>query len=78
MEGVDLTFTDSALRALAEMAHKKKTGARGLRAMLEHLMLDVMFEAPRRADLKQIRVTRTMVEECALLTDNVAVSEKIA
>lgn len=78
MEGVDLTFTDTALRALAGMAHKKKTGARGLRAILEHLMLDVMFEAPRRADLKEIRVTRTMVEECALLVENAAVAEKIA
>ena len=75
MEGVDLTFTDSALRALAEMAHKKKTGARGLRAILEHLMLDVMFEAPRRTDLKQIRVTRSMVEGSALLLDSPAEAE---
>jgi len=77
MEGVDLTFTDSALRALAEMAHRKKTGARGLRAILEHLMLDVMYEAPRRTDIKQIKVTRTMVEECSLLAGTTAV-EKIA
>ncbi|MEI6970987.1 MAG: ATP-dependent Clp protease ATP-binding subunit ClpX [bacterium] len=78
MEGVDLTFTDSALRALAEKAHRKKTGARGLRAILEHLMLDVMFEAPRRSDLKQIRVTRSMVENSSLLAATTSGAEKIA
>jgi len=46
MEKVDLTFTDDALDALAEKARKKGTGARGLRAALESVMLDVMFDVP--------------------------------
>lgn len=46
MEGIELEFTDDALEALAELACKKGTGARGLRALLENLMLDVMYLAP--------------------------------
>ncbi|MDX9981979.1 MAG: AAA family ATPase, partial [Lentisphaeria bacterium] len=46
MEKVELTFTDDALEALAEKARKKGTGARGLRAALESVMLDVMFDVP--------------------------------
>ena len=61
MEGLDLTFTDSALRELAREAAKKQTGARGLRSIVEHIMLDVMFEAPRLARKGSIRVTREMV-----------------
>ncbi|NLG35247.1 MAG: AAA domain-containing protein, partial [Lentisphaerae bacterium] len=48
MEGVGLTFTPEALRELAREALRRNTGARGLRALLENLMLDVMYEAPRR------------------------------
>ena len=49
MEGISLGFTEGALRELARIAVKKKTGARGLRSILERLMLEVMFEAPERA-----------------------------
>ena len=48
MEGVELEFTPAALRELAREAIRRNTGARGLRALLENLMLDVMYEAPRR------------------------------
>ena len=48
MDGVELTFEKDALRALAQQAIKRNTGARGLRAILEQLMLDVMYEVPRR------------------------------
>ncbi len=51
MEKVDLVFTDDALDALAEKARKKGTGARGLRAILESVMLDVMFDVPSQADV---------------------------
>jgi ATP-dependent Clp protease ATP-binding subunit ClpX len=61
MEGVTLRFTDGALREMARQAARRRTGARGLRAMLEHLMLEVMFEVPRRGDVREFRVTRTMV-----------------
>ena len=46
MDKVDLTFSGSGLRAIARDAIKKKTGARGLRAILEKLLLDAMFEIP--------------------------------
>ena len=60
MEGVDLTFTPTALRTLAEMASKKGTGARGLRAILEEVMLDVMYEVPQK-NVKQCRITKSVV-----------------
>jgi ATP-dependent Clp protease ATP-binding subunit ClpX len=61
MEGLSLTFTDSALRELARIACARKTGARGLRAIFEHLMLDIMYEAPKRGRSGHIRVTRNMI-----------------
>jgi len=51
MEGVDLQFTDGALRALARRAMEKGTGARGLRAILENVMLGIMFEIPSRRNV---------------------------
>ena len=48
MEGVELEFTPAALRELAREAVRRETGARGLRALLENIMLDAMYEAPRR------------------------------
>jgi ATP-dependent Clp protease ATP-binding subunit ClpX len=62
MDDVTLEFDDDALRALAAMALKRKTGARGLRAILEHLMLDVMYEVPQRNDIALCRVTKDVVE----------------
>ncbi len=62
LDGVDLSFTDGALRELARLAMRKGTGARGLRAMLETVMLDVMFEVPQRKNVKTFRVTRNMVQ----------------
>lgn len=61
MEGVELSFTDSALRELARIALLKGTGARGLRAILEHIMLDVMYEAPLKGNLKEFRITKSVV-----------------
>ncbi len=62
MEGVSLSFNEPALQELARVAFRKKTGARGLRSILEQLMLDVMFEAPRGGNNKVIKVTRAMIE----------------
>jgi len=61
MDDVELEFEDEALHALASMAIKRKTGARGLRAILEHLMLDVMYEIPMRSDVTHCTITREMV-----------------
>ncbi len=62
MDGVGLTFTKDALRALAGEAVKKGTGARALRALLERIMLDVMYESPGREDIAEITINRAVVE----------------
>ncbi len=51
MDGIELEFTDEAIREIAHLAEKKKTGARGLRSIVEHAMLDTMFELPGRKDV---------------------------
>ena len=63
MDGVELSFEQDALRELAKMALARKTGARGLRAEMERLMTDVMFEAPGNAKMKKVVVTKKMIEE---------------
>ena len=62
MEGVSLNVTKDALRAMAEHAVKKGTGARALRAMLERIMLDVMYDIPSREDVAEVTVNRAVVE----------------
>jgi ATP-dependent Clp protease ATP-binding subunit ClpX len=62
MEGVSLTFTKDALHALAQDAQKKGTGARALRALLEKLMLDMMYEIPSRDDIAEVTINRAVVE----------------
>ncbi len=61
MEGVDLHFTPDALRELAIQAHKKGTGARALRGLIERLMLDVMYDVPENGDILDIKITRPVV-----------------
>ena len=62
MDGVHLQFTKDSLRALAHAALKKGTGARALRAMIEHIMRDIMFEIPSREDVAEVIVNRAVVE----------------
>jgi ATP-dependent Clp protease ATP-binding subunit ClpX len=61
LEEVKLTFEDSALRAIAGKALKRGTGARGLRAILEDLLTDVMFDLPTREDVEEVKVTESSV-----------------
>jgi ATP-dependent Clp protease ATP-binding subunit ClpX len=61
-EGVELRFTDDALTAVADDALSRKVGARGLKIILEELMLDIMYEVPSRSDVTEIVVTREVVE----------------
>jgi ATP-dependent Clp protease ATP-binding subunit ClpX len=63
MEGVTLKFTPEALQAIAKMAVEKKTGARGLRAILENCMLDVMFDIPGTETIKEVIITPECVNE---------------
>ena len=61
LEEVDLTFDEAALRAVAQKALKRGTGARGLRAIVEEILTDVMFDLPTREDVVEVRVTETCV-----------------
>jgi ATP-dependent Clp protease ATP-binding subunit ClpX len=54
IEGVSMRFTDGAIRAIAQVALKRKSGARGLRSILEATMLDVMYEIPSRDDISEV------------------------
>ena len=61
LEEVKLTFEVTALRAIAQKALKRGTGARGLRAILEELLTDVMFDLPTREDVVEVKITETSV-----------------
>jgi len=61
LEEVKLTFEPSALRAIAGKALKRGTGARGLRAILEELLTDVMFDLPTREDVVEVKITEASV-----------------
>lgn len=61
-EGVELRFTDDALVAVAEKAIERKIGARGLRAIVEEFMLDIMYNLPTYSDVKEIVITRDVVD----------------
>jgi ATP-dependent Clp protease ATP-binding subunit ClpX len=61
LEDVKLTFTDGALRSIAKMAMERKTGARGLRAILENVMLDIMYDIPSRNDVKECLISEEVV-----------------
>jgi ATP-dependent Clp protease ATP-binding subunit ClpX len=64
MEDVELVFEPDALEAIAKLATERKTGARGLRSILENIMRDTMFEIPSQDDVRQVIITReTMLEK---------------
>ncbi|HTR79898.1 MAG TPA: ATP-dependent Clp protease ATP-binding subunit ClpX, partial [Gemmatimonadaceae bacterium] len=61
LEEVKLTFEESALRAVASKALKRGTGARGLRAIVEEVLTDIMFDLPTRDDVEEVKVTESSV-----------------
>jgi len=63
LEDVRLTFEDGALRAVAEKALERKAGARGLRAILEKVMTDIMFDLPAREDVTEVVITRESITD---------------
>jgi ATP-dependent Clp protease ATP-binding subunit ClpX len=69
MDDVELTFDDDALEAIAELTEKRKTGARGLRSIMERLMLDIMYDAPSDKSLKTFRITKDAVENLDKIPD---------
>jgi len=63
MDEVALEFEPDAIEAIANEAHRRKTGARALRGIVEELMLDVMYDLPSRRDVKSFTITRDLVEQ---------------
>jgi len=61
MDGIELEFTEDAIREIAKEAIQRKTGARGLRAIIEDIMLDVMYEAPHQTGLKKVIIDKDVV-----------------
>ena len=63
MDNVELTFTDEALDAIAQKALDRKTGARGLRSIIEEAMLEIMFEIPSREDVSKVMITESVIND---------------
>ena len=63
MDNVELEMDDEAVRAVARQALERKTGARGLRGIMEDVMTDIMYEIPSRADVKKCVITRDTIEQ---------------
>ena len=63
IDNVELEFTEEALKAVADEAIKRKTGARGLRAILEDILVDVMFEAPSDENVYKVIITEEVIKE---------------
>lgn len=61
IDGVELEFTDGALSAVAKKAIERKTGARGLRSIMEEIMTEIMFEIPSRTDIKKVVIDKNCV-----------------
>ncbi|MCL2681603.1 MAG: ATP-dependent Clp protease ATP-binding subunit ClpX, partial [Streptococcaceae bacterium] len=62
-DGVQLEFEEEALVAIAEKAIERKTGARGLRSIIEEVMMDIMFETPSQTDVKKVIIREENVNE---------------
>ncbi len=63
LDGAVLDFDEDALQAIVQKAMKRRTGARGLRAVLEEVMLDLMYKLPNMPEIKQVRITRDTVTQ---------------
>lgn len=63
LDGVTLEFEEGALREIAQEAIRRKTGARALRAIVEQIMLDVMYEAPSNEKIKRVVVPKGVLSE---------------
>jgi ATP-dependent clp protease, ATP-binding subunit clpX len=63
LEGVDLIFEDEAIDEIADLALKRKIGARGLRSIIENTMMDLMYEIPSQENVKEVVVTKELIKE---------------
>ncbi|MED9787725.1 MAG: ATP-dependent Clp protease ATP-binding subunit ClpX, partial [Latilactobacillus curvatus] len=65
LDNVELEFTPEALHAIAHLAIERNTGARGLRSIIEEVMMDMMFDIPSREDVAKVVVTKEAVDGAA-------------
>ena len=63
MDGVELKFDDPAIQEVAHMAMERKTGARGLRSILEDVMMEIMYDIPSRSDIESCTITKPVIEK---------------
>ena len=63
IDDVDLSFNEEAIEEIADLAIRSKTGARGLRAIVEHILLDLMFEVPSVKGKKKLEITKDIVNQ---------------
>jgi ATP-dependent Clp protease ATP-binding subunit ClpX len=79
LDKVDLAFTPGALRAAAEVALDRKTGARALRSIVEESLLEVMYDIPQRADVRRCIITEETIRQgrAPLLLTKTAVDEGV-
>ncbi len=78
MDGVELVFEDDALIEIAKKAIERKTGARGLRAICEEVMLDIMYDIPSRTDVKRCTITKDVIDKIAPPRFELALAEAAA
>lgn len=65
LDGVDLKFTDGALKAIADLAIQRNMGARGLRTIIENSIMDIMYETPSKEDIESVEVTKDVITKHA-------------
>jgi ATP-dependent Clp protease ATP-binding subunit ClpX len=81
MEGVDLEFRPDALKAVAQRALERKTGARGLRSILEGVLLDTMYEIPSQSEVSKVVIDESVIAGTSkplLIYENIDVPAKAA
>ena len=70
MDGVDLSFTPDALKEIAHKSVERKTGARGLRAIMENVMMDHMYTIPSDESIDHLQITKQMVDDNLFLEES--------
>ncbi|AOP34402.1 ATP-dependent Clp protease ATP-binding subunit ClpX [Leptospira tipperaryensis] len=78
LENVKLTFREDAIDRIAELAIKRESGARGLRAIVENIMLDLMFDIPSRKDIEEVIITGEVISDRVMPTLILKKESKIA
>ncbi len=78
MDDVDLIFAEESIAQIAEMSIQQKTGARGLRAIVEKMLLDIMFEIPSIKGKKKLTITKEMVQNKNCSGDTLQIVQKTA